>query len=198
MYNSGENIYLVEGDWNSGFNDTGHNPNGDKLQIYHLHSSADSTTGGDMANCQIPNQDQDFDNIPDFKAQVGFSTSFNVSSGEREFSHTWEVTEVVPGGKITYDWTFGNYPGRGATTFELSSRDGQTTLTLTNTVAEDFPDGVPEFERESCLGGWQYFIGTRLKEYLRSSVNQSYLLSRGTMEPSGWDRSFRSPGCPNP
>ncbi len=30
----------------------------------------------------------------------------------------------------------------------------------------DFPDDVPEFERESCLGGRQYFIGQALKAYL--------------------------------
>ena len=93
MYNSGENIYLVEGDWNSGFNDTGHNPNGDKLQIYHLHSSADSTTGGDMANCQIPNQDQDFDNIPDYYEERVFLT--NITNPDTDLDGLLDGEEIL-------------------------------------------------------------------------------------------------------
>ncbi len=51
-------------------------------------------------------------------------------------------------------------------TFELTEQGRATTLKLTNTVLQDFPDNVPEFERESCLAGWQYFIGQSLKVYL--------------------------------
>ncbi len=41
-----------------------------------------------------------------------------------------------------------------------------TTLKLTNTVLQNFPDNVTEFERESCLAGWQFFIGESLRVYL--------------------------------
>ena len=107
-----------------------------------------------------------FDNIPAFEARVGFETQFIVTSEGREYPHLWKVTEVVPLKKISYDWRFGNYPGRGLVTFELTEQGGSTTLKLTNTVLEDFPGDVPEFERESCLAGWQYLIGQSLNEYL--------------------------------
>ena len=107
-----------------------------------------------------------FDNIPAFEARVGFETQFMVTSEGREFPHLWKVTEVVPLKKISYDWRFGNYPGRALVTFELTEQGGSTTLKLTNTVLEDFPGDVPEFKRESCLAGWQYFIGQSLKKYL--------------------------------
>jgi len=107
-----------------------------------------------------------FDNIPAFEARVGFETEFMVSNEGREFPHQWLVTEVVPLKKISYDWRFGNWPGRGLVTFELSSQGGSTKLKVTNAVLEDFPDDVPEFKRESCLGGWQYFIGQSLRGYL--------------------------------
>jgi hypothetical protein len=41
---------------------------------------------------------------------------------------------------------------------------------LTVEVLEDFPDDIPEFRRESCIGGWNYFINHRLKEYLDKKI----------------------------
>ncbi len=108
-----------------------------------------------------------FDNIPAFEARVGFQTQFMVISEGREFPHLWKVTEVVPLKLISYDWRFGNYPGKGLVTFELTEHGGAISLKVTNIVLEDFPDDVPEFERESCLGGWQYFIGQNLRAYLQ-------------------------------
>jgi uncharacterized protein YndB with AHSA1/START domain len=110
-----------------------------------------------------------FDNIPAFEARVGFETQFLVVNEDREFPHLWRVTEVVPQQKISYYWQFEGYPGLGLVTFELTGQSDTTTLKLTNAVLEDFPDDIPEFRRESCVGGWEYFIGQSLKEYLERS-----------------------------
>jgi uncharacterized protein YndB with AHSA1/START domain len=75
----------------------------------------------------------------------------------------------VPQQKISYYWQFEGYPGLGLVTFELTGQSDTTTLKLTNAVLEDFPDDIPEFRRESCVGGWEYFIGQSLKEYLERS-----------------------------
>jgi hypothetical protein len=37
---------------------------------------------------------------------------------------------------------------------------------LTNIITEDYPSDVPEFKRESCIGGWNYFLGEMLKGFL--------------------------------
>ena len=107
-----------------------------------------------------------FDNIPSFKAQVGFKTQFPVQSQGRLFTHLWRVTEVVPQKKIVCRWRFEEYPGDSFVTFELWEQKGATTLTLTVNVTESFPEDIPEFQRESCVGGWEYFIGERLKNFL--------------------------------
>lgn len=109
-----------------------------------------------------------FDNIPAFEAEVGFEAAFTVTNEGRNFPHRWKVTEAVPMEKIAYDWQYENYPGDALVTFELFKADNRTRLKLTNTVLEDFPDDIPEFKRESCLAGWQYFIGERLKAYLKT------------------------------
>ena len=112
-----------------------------------------------------------FDNIPDFKAEIGFKTEFNVKSEDRNFLHQWEITEVEPNKIITYIWQFKEYPGKALVTFELSRKENVTKLQLTNKVVEDFPQDIPEFKRESCIGGWQYFINQRLVDYLKSGSN---------------------------
>ena len=107
-----------------------------------------------------------FENIPDFRPEVGFKTQFNVQSGERNFLHLWEIIDVDQGKKIVYDWRYQEYTGIGKVTFELEEKNGQTVLKLTNEGLESFPADIPEFTKESCVGGWTYFIKERLKTYL--------------------------------
>ena len=107
-----------------------------------------------------------FENIPAFKPEIGFETQFNVQSTERNFLHIWKVTEVQPLKMIKYSWEFEEYPGKSTTAFELSREDNSTKLRLTVETLENFPEGIPEFTRESCIEGWKYFINNRLKDYL--------------------------------
>ncbi len=107
-----------------------------------------------------------FEQIIDFKAQVGFKTQFTIQHNNRTFTHQWEITEVILQKKLSYSWQYKEYPGLARVDFELLPAENGVTLTLTNTVTEDFPDNIPEFTRESCLGGWQYFIQQQLKNYL--------------------------------
>ena len=106
-----------------------------------------------------------FDNIPDFKAKVGFVTSFPVQSGNRTFTHVWEIREVTIQKSITYTWRYKEYSGDSFLTFVLTPTGETIKLHLTIKVVEDFPDNIPEFERSSCIGGWNYFMD-RLKKYL--------------------------------
>ena len=108
-----------------------------------------------------------FDNIPAFEARVGFETRFAVQSENRTFTHCWKVLEAIPNQKLTYSWKYEEYPGDATVTFELNERGNTTDLKLTLHVLEDFPDEIPEFKRESCIGGWDYFLRERLKEYLK-------------------------------
>ena len=110
-----------------------------------------------------------FDNIPEFKAEVGFETQFNVNAGERDFLHLWKITEAIPEQKVVYDWRYPNIPGIGKVTFEVFDEGDGSRLRLTNEGLESFPQDVPEFTRESCEGGWKYFIQGNLKNYLEAA-----------------------------
>jgi len=109
-----------------------------------------------------------FENIPSFKPEVGFETQFNVQSQDRNFLHKWKVTEVVPLKMITYIWKYEGYPGDSFVVFELFKQDSLTKLRLTHQVRESFPGDIPEFSRESCVDGWNFFVRKSLKEFLEN------------------------------
>lgn len=108
-----------------------------------------------------------FETLPDFEPTVGFETQFTVKSDSRNFLHKWKVTEVVPLEKITYRWQYGRYDGTSFSEFKLTDKGDETKLTLTCTGIESFPSDIPEFTRESCMEGWNYFLKESLKEYLK-------------------------------
>ena len=110
-----------------------------------------------------------FGNIPDFKPEVGFTTQFSISTGERDFHHVWTITEVIPSEKIVYDWRYTDLPGVGKVTFKIFDKGDGSLLRVTNEGLESFPSDIPEFARESCVGGWKYFVQGNLKNYLDPS-----------------------------
>lgn len=110
-----------------------------------------------------------FSEIPQFKAEKGFETDFIIHNEGRSFHHLWKILEAVPNKKIVYSWKFSEYPGEGKVTFEIKDDGYHRMVSVTNEGLESFPQDIPEFKRESCEGGWTYFIKQRLKEYLDSS-----------------------------
>ena len=113
-----------------------------------------------------------FDNIPEFEASVGFETNFIVDAGERTFDHRWKITDVQINRKISYNWRYEGYNGDSNVHFELFSEKENTLIRLTTEIIEDFPQEVPEFKIESCIGGWNYFIKESLTKYIDSLSHQ--------------------------
>jgi uncharacterized protein YndB with AHSA1/START domain len=109
-----------------------------------------------------------FEQMGSFKAEVGFSTEFDVSFDGKHFIHQWNVTEVVPQKRIAYDWRYAGYSGVSTVTWELTSENRQCKLELTVEGLESFPQEIPEFTRASCMQGWTFFIGERLKKFLEN------------------------------
>ncbi len=111
-----------------------------------------------------------FDIIPDFKAEAGFETQFHLTNEGRDFPHLWKVVEVIPQEKIVVNWKFGGYSGSSNVAFEIIRTDDKNIIRLTTEVIEDHPQDIPEFRRESSVGGWNYFMKDRLYNYLTKKV----------------------------
>ncbi|MEH0154048.1 SRPBCC domain-containing protein [Limibacter armeniacum] len=111
-----------------------------------------------------------FEDIKAFEPEVGFETQFDVAVEDKVFPHLWKIMEVVPEQKITYNWKYKGFKGDSWVTFELSEFDSGTQVLLTHIGMESFPQEIPEFSRESCQGGWEYFIQQQLKAYLNQKA----------------------------
>lgn len=109
-----------------------------------------------------------FAQIPSFNAEVGFETNFIIQHHGRSFDHQWKIIHVEKERSITYNWRYQGYGGDSTVQFELIPKGANTIIKLTAEVLEDFPQHIPEFKRESCVGGWNYFIQQSLPEYIDS------------------------------
>lgn len=108
-----------------------------------------------------------FNQIPNFKAEVGFKVQFDVATPNRNFLHLWEIIEVVPEEKIVYNWKYKNFKGDSLVAFTLTPMsNSETKLVLSTTILEDFDDTIEEFKYESGLAGWNYFIKQQLVSFL--------------------------------
>lgn len=107
-----------------------------------------------------------FPDIDDFRPEVGFRFSFSGNSDCGEYIHDCVVTEVEPGSKITYSWSYRDYPGMSYVTWDLYPDDEGTLLVLTHKGLETFPQDLRDFTRESFTGGWDHFVNKALPEFL--------------------------------
>ncbi len=111
-----------------------------------------------------------FEPIRSFRPEPGFETRFTVSNDGVDYLHAWRVTEVIAPKKIAYDWRYPGVVGDSWVVWELFETADGTTLRLTHTGVETFPqDGDPAFLVESGRAGWNYFLGERLKAHLEGN-----------------------------
>ncbi len=113
-----------------------------------------------------------FENIEAFEPQIGFETRFVIENEGRIFIHLWRIVEVEPFKKISYNWKYEGYAGDSTVTFKVMEEEKGCRLHLTHQVLNNFPPNIPEFTRDSCLGGWNYFIQNRLREFLIDPMKQ--------------------------
>jgi uncharacterized protein YndB with AHSA1/START domain len=109
--------------------------------------------------------------LPEFKPEVGCEFQFRGGPSEdRQYTHLCRVTEVIPHKKIAYSWRYDGYAGNTLVTFELLDEGKQSHLKLTHEGLETFPADVPDLGRENFAEGWNWIIGTSLKEHLNNKV----------------------------
>ncbi len=105
--------------------------------------------------------------LAEFRAEAGFEFFFMGENEGRKFKHLCRITEVVPGKKLAHTWQYEGYPGLSVVTFELFDEGGKTRIKLTHEGIETFPvTEHKDFAKENFEGGWNYILGTSLKNYL--------------------------------
>lgn len=105
-----------------------------------------------------------FEQIEAFAATIGFATQFEVRNEGKVFTHKWKVVDLKPNASISYTWQYAEYPGNSKVNFKITKLEQGIQVTVSCTGLETFPQDIPEFNVESCKGGWEYFLN-RLKNY---------------------------------
>jgi uncharacterized protein YndB with AHSA1/START domain len=101
-----------------------------------------------------------------FRPEVGFRFEFPSNCEGENFYHICEVTEVIPGKRISYTWEYKDTPGTSTVTFELFEEAGGTKLVLTHAGIETFPQDDAVFGKNSFSSGWEDMICNALPAYI--------------------------------
>ena len=105
--------------------------------------------------------------LAEFKAETGFKFQFmGGSNSGKPYLHLCEITEVIPGKKLTHSWRYDGYPGISFVTFELVDQGDHTLLKLIHQGIETFPKENPDLAKANFAEGWNQIINVSLKEYL--------------------------------
>lgn len=105
--------------------------------------------------------------IAEFKPEKGFEFQFTGQGHKGEqYLHLCKITDVVPGKKLAYSWTYEGLQGYSVVTFELFDEGPATRLKLTHEGLETFPENNPDFAKESFMEGWTHIIGKSLQEFV--------------------------------
>ncbi|MGV3766256.1 MAG: SRPBCC family protein [Chitinophagaceae bacterium] len=107
--------------------------------------------------------------MPDFRAEPGFTFAFDGGTEEHTYTHICVVTEVIPEQQLTYSWRYKGFDGNSFVRFELVEETNGTLVKLTHSGLETFPADNPDFARKNFEAGWNEIIGTSLKEYVETA-----------------------------
>jgi uncharacterized protein YndB with AHSA1/START domain len=110
--------------------------------------------------------------LAEFKAEIGFEFEFTAGSKDgKKYRHLCQVTEVIPGQKLTYSWRYDGYPGNSFVSFELFPEGNQTRLKLTHEGLESFAaSNNPDLEAKNFAAGWTSIIGKSLPDFLQNAA----------------------------
>src|SRR5205809_1117841 len=67
-----------------------------------------------------------FEQIREFRPDVGFETQFVVHNEGKDYRHHWRVTESIANRKLVYDWLYPPLPGASVVAWELTPNGDRT------------------------------------------------------------------------
>ena len=105
--------------------------------------------------------------LEEFKPEVGFEFRFWGGTENRKYLHICVITEVSPGQKLCHTWSYDGIPGLTNLCFEIVPINDETAkLKLFHSGFETFPTDNPDLDPKNFDKGWEYILGTSLKNYL--------------------------------
>jgi uncharacterized protein YndB with AHSA1/START domain len=112
-----------------------------------------------------------FFDIADFKPEKDFEFHFwGETEDKKKYMHLCKITEVIPEKKLAFTWKYYGLAGETLVSFDLKKIDeNKTQIRLTHSGVETFPKEDLNLAKEKFQEGWDYIIGTGMKEYLEKN-----------------------------
>jgi uncharacterized protein YndB with AHSA1/START domain len=105
--------------------------------------------------------------IEEFKPEVGFEFRFWGGTENRQYLHICRITDVIPIQKLCYTWSYDGISGTTKLCFEISPEgENHSILKLSHAGFETFPSDNPDLDSKNFDEGWEFILGTSLKNYL--------------------------------
>lgn len=107
--------------------------------------------------------------LEEFKAEIGFEFRFWGGTENRQYFHICRITDVIPVRKLCNTWSYDGIPGITELCFEINTAgDNLSKLKLSHAGFETFPRDNPDLDPKNFDKGWEYILGTSLKNYLEN------------------------------
>ena len=109
--------------------------------------------------------------LNEFKLEKGFVFRFTgCSAAGTNYTHTCEITEIIPQKKLSYTWRYDGYEGISLVTFELFDEAEKTKLILTHSGLDTFPSDIPDLAIHKFEEGWIEIINNSLKLFIETQA----------------------------
>ena len=108
--------------------------------------------------------------IEEFVARPGFPFKMYGEKKGVKFPISCTVKEVEPNRRLSYTWSYDDFPAETLLTFELMENGDQTELYLTHEGLEKIPPENADVSIENHWEGWEFIIGTSLRQYVEKEV----------------------------
>ncbi len=107
--------------------------------------------------------------LKEFKPELNFEFTFTgISEDNTSYLHHCKITDIIPGKRLEYSWSYDGYPGISYVRFELFPAGNKTLLRLTHRGLETFP-AHPDFARKNFFKGWTSILGESLLHHLENT-----------------------------
>ena len=108
--------------------------------------------------------------IEEFIAQPGFQFKMYGEKKGVKFPISCTVKEVEQNKKLSYTWSYDDFPAETLLTFELRGSGEQTDLRITHEGLERIPPENSDASVQNHRDGWEFIIGTSLKQYVETEA----------------------------
>ncbi|HUH33717.1 MAG TPA: SRPBCC domain-containing protein [Daejeonella sp.] len=108
--------------------------------------------------------------IEEFIAKPGFQFKMYGEKKGVKFPISCTIKEVEQNKKLSYTWSYDDFPAETLLTFELNENGRQTELRLTHEGLERIPNESTDTSVENHRDGWEFIVGTSLKQYVEKET----------------------------